>query len=233
MTPSPNRATLSRMHRRRPRGLGQYSPPDYFDTGWANVFVAGCESIGADPLDVAGLLLNESGFDPTARNSIGCAGLNQQCPGSQNFLGDYTVDQYLALPVSEQLGYVFSWFQARMSSAGVSTISAAELYQLNFLPATFQPGETSGYVISSRGDGYYEGNAGLDVDGSGTITLGDLEQVIQNAKAAHPDLYAFLEEQVCLAGGCFGDTQNLVLGAFATGFVGFFAWNWWKTGRLV
>jgi hypothetical protein len=154
------------------------------------------------------------------------------CPGSQNFLGDYTVDQYLSLPVSEQLEYVFAWIQSRMATHGVSTISAAELYQLNFLPATFQPGETSSYVISSKGDGYYEANAGLDVDGSGTITLGDLEQVIQNAKANHPDLYAYLEQQICLAGGCFGDTTTLVLGAFAAGFAGFFIWSYTRTGSL-
>jgi hypothetical protein len=220
------------MRRRRPRGLGQYSPPDYFDTGWASVFVAGCESIGADPLDVAGLLINESSFDPEATNSISCRGLNQECPGSQNFLGDMTPEQYSQLTVSGQLPYVFAYWRSWMDKYGLGSISAAELYQLNFLPATFQPGETSSYVISSKGDGYYEANAGLDVDGSGTITLGDLEQVIQNAKANHPDLYAYLEQQICLAGGCFGDTTTLVLGAFAAGFAGFFIWSYTRTGSL-
>jgi hypothetical protein len=219
---------------RRQRGFGQYSPPDYFDAGWANVFVTGCEAIGANPLDVAGLLINESGFNPGARNSIGCVGLNQLCNSSYGFFSnDYTVDQYLALPVSEQLYYVFEYFQSWLTKYGLGSISAGELYQLNFLPATFTTGETSSYVIATKGDGYYDANSSLDVDGSGAITLGDLEQVIQNAKANNPDLYGYLEEQICLAGGCFGDTQTLVLAGFAAGFASFFAWNWWKTGRLV
>jgi hypothetical protein len=216
--------------RTRPiRGLGQsYSPPDYFDTGWASVFVAGCESIGADPLDVAGLLLNESVFNPTSQNSIGCVGLNQICPGSQGiFSSDYTVDQYLALPVSQQLqAGVFPFWQQMMSNAGVSTISAAELYWLNFLPATFVPNSPSSYVISQQGDPYYSGNASLDVDGSGTITLGDLQQVIQNAKTNNPNLYSYLETQICLAGGCFPTTTTMVIGGLVAGFAGFYVWRY-------
>ncbi len=226
-----DRAEQMRHRRSRPRGLGQtFSPPDYFDTGWAGVFVAGCEAIGANPLDVAGLLMNESGFNPSEQNSIGCVGLNQQCPGSQNFLNDYTVNQYLALPISEQLSYVFAWWQSRMSAAGVSTISAAELYQLNFLPATFTPGESSSYVISSKGDPYYASNAGLDTTGDGQITLGDLQQVITNAQNNNPALFAYLEEQILLCGGLGGFTTTpwLVGGGLAAGFAGFFAWRAWR-----
>lgn len=232
MTPSPNRATLSRMHRRRPRGLGQYSPPDYFDAGWANIFVAGCEAIGANPLDVAGIIIGESGWNPSAKNPSGAAGLNQIAPGNYGiFSGDYTLDQFLNLTVSAQLPYCFQYWQNVMANAGLSTISGRDLYWLNWLPSLYVTGASDDYIIQSRGDPYY--SADLDIGGKGYITAGDLQTRIDNMKASQPSLYAYLEQQICLAGGCFGDTQTLVFAAFATGFAGFFAWNWWKTGRLV
>jgi hypothetical protein len=218
---------------RRPKGLGRppvgfgqsYSPPDYFDTGWASVFVAGCQGIGASPLDVAGLLVSESNFNPGAQNSIGCVGLNQQCPGSQNFLSDMTVAQYLQLTVSEQLPYVFAFWQNWLTQYGIGSISAAELYWLNFLPATFVPNSSSDYVISKSGDPYYSSNTGLDTTGSGQITLGDLQTAIDNAKSNNPDLWSYLEGQILLAGGVFPTTTWTVLGGLVAGVVGFF---WWK-----
>lgn len=221
---------LNRPTRRRLRGLGQsYSPPDYFDTGWASVFVAGCQAIGADPGDVAGLLISESGFNPSAQNSIGCVGLNQQCPGSQNFLGDMTVDEYTQLTVSAQLPYVFAYFQNWLTKYGLGSISGAELYQLNFLPATFQPGESSSFVISQSGDPWYSSNTSLDPDGKGSITLGDLQTAITNAQNNHPDLWNYIQTQIDLAGGIFPSTTSMVWGGLVGGFLGFFAWKRWRS----
>jgi hypothetical protein len=220
--------TISR--RRRTQGLGQsgFSPPSYFDTGWASVFVAGCQALGVDPLDAAGLLISESTFSPAATNSIGCVGLNQQCPGSQNFLGDMTVDQYTQLTVSQQLPYVFAFWQNWIDQYGLGSISAAELYWLNFLPATFVPNSSSSYVISQQGDPWYSSNTGLDSTGSGTITLGDLQTAIDNAKSNHPDLYSYLQTQILLAGGIFPSTTSTVIGGLVLGFVGYFVWQKWK-----
>ena len=214
-------------------GLGQsYSPPAYFDSTWASVFVAGCEAIGVNPYDFAGLLINESGFNPSAVNGIGCVGLNQICEGSQGiFSSYYTADQYTQLTVSQQLPFVFAYAQQWMSQYGLIEISAAELYQLNFLPATFQAGESDSFVISSQGDPYYSSNSSLDVDNSGTITLGDLDTVIQNAKANNPDLYGYLETWITVAGGPLAIAPPLWLaaGSFAAGIAGFYAW---KAGYL-
>jgi len=216
----------------RGTGLGQsYTPPSYFDTGWASVFVAGCEAIGANPYDVAGLLINESGFNPSATNSIGCVGLNQMCPGSQNFLSDYSADQYTQLTVSQQLPYVFVYFSNWMNQYGLLTISAAELYQLNFLPATFQPGESSSFVISQQGDPYYSSNTSLDPGGTGQITLGDLQTAISNAEANNSDLYTYLAEMISLAGGplAIPSWPWLAAGSFAAGFAAFYLMK--KYGR--
>ena len=208
----------TRPHLRHIRGLGQYSPPDYFDAGWAGIFVAGCEAIGADPIGVAEMLMNESGFNPSATNSIGCVGLNQICPGSQGiFSSDYTAAQYANLTVSEQLPYVFAYFQQWLTKYGLGSISARDLYWLNFLPATYVPNSPDSYVIATKGDGYYDANASLDVDGSGTITAGDLQQVLDNQATAKPDLYNYLSTQIYLAGGFFPTTPYLIGGGIALG----------------
>jgi Transglycosylase SLT domain len=211
----------------RMRGFGQYSPPSYFDTGWASVFVAGCESIGADPSDVAGLIIGESGWNPGAQNSVGCVGLNQICPVSYGvFSGDYSVSDYLGLSVSDQLPYAFAYWQQVMGNAGVSSVSGAELYWLNWVPALFVPNSSNSYVIQSSSDPYYD--ASLDIGNKGYITLGDLETRIQNMQSNNPDLWSYLQGQILLAGGIFPSTTTMVVGGVIAGFLGYFAWQHWK-----
>lgn len=217
-------------------GLGQYSPPSYFDATWQSVFVAGCEAIGANPYDVAGLLMNESGFNPSAVNSISCVGLNQMCPGSQNFTSDYTVSQYTALTVSEQLPYVFEFWQNWLSQYGLLTISARDLYWLNFLPATYVPNSPDSYVIVDQNgvnSQYYSQNQGLDVGGTGQITAGDLYQAILNTESNYPNTYLYLAEMITLAGGplAYLPWPYFAAASAAAGFVGFYAWKQWGGGR--
>jgi hypothetical protein len=216
----------------RVRGLGQYSPPSYFDDTWQSVFVAGCEAIGANPYDVAGLLMNESGFNPSAQNSISCVGLNQMCPGSQDFTSDYTPAQYTALTVSQQLPYVFEFWQNWLSQYGLLTISARDLYWLNFLPATYVPNSPDSYVISQEGDAWYSSNTSLDPTGSGQITAGDLSTAISNTESNNPDLYTYLAEMITLAGGplAYFSWPYFAAGTFAAGFVGYYAWKKWGGG---
>ncbi len=212
--------------RRRIRGLGQYNPPSYFDTGWASVFVAGCETIGAAPLDVAGILIGESSWNPGAENSQNCVGLNQICPVSYGiFSSDYSVSDYLNLSVSEQLPYVFAYWQQEMANAGISSVSGRDLYWLNWVPALFVPGSSDDYVIQQQGDPYY--SADLDIGGKGYITAWDLQTRIDNMQNQNPDLWSYLETQIILAGGGLSTTQ-IVVGGLVAGFVGYFIWERWK-----
>jgi hypothetical protein len=212
---------VRRSPRRRPRGLGDFSPPDYFDTGWASVFVAGCEGIGAQPLDVACLIIGESGWNPGAENSVQCVGLNQICPVSYGtFSSDYSVADYLQLSVSDQLPYVFSFWQTQMGNYGLTSISGRDLYWLNWLPALYVQGASDSYVIQKQGDPYYASD--LDIGGKGYITAGDLQTRLENMAANNPDLYGYLQTQICLAGGCFPSTTTMVLGGLAAGVAAFF-----------
>jgi hypothetical protein len=217
----------------RLRGLGQsYSPPSYFDLGWASVFVAGCEAIGASPYDVAGLIIGESGWNPGAQGGSPCAGggyavgLNQLCPVSQGvFTNDYTPAQYLQLTVSQQLPYCFQYWQNVMSNAGVVSVSGEELYWLNWLPATFVPYSSDSYVIQSQGDPYYDPS--LDVGNKGYITLGDLGTRISNMEAQNPNLWSYLWPQITLAGGPLAVVSWpwLAAGSALAGFAGFYIWK--------
>lgn len=223
-------------HNKLRRGLGQsYSPPDYFDVGWASVLVAGAQSIGADPYDVAGLIIGESGFNPGAQGGAPCAGggyavgLNQLCPVSQGVFTNqgYSVSDYLALPVSQQLQVgVFPYWQNVMANNGVTSVSGAELYLLNWLPAYFKPGMSSSDTIVDSSSGYYD--ASLDVGNKGYVTLGDLETRIQNMQANNPDLWSYLSTQIALSGGIFPSTTTTVLGGLALGFLGYFGYQKYK-----
>jgi hypothetical protein len=208
---------------KRMQGMGQsYSPPSYFDTGWASVFVAGCEAIGANPYDVAALIIGESGWYPGAVNpSSGNIGLNQ--------LTSAPVDGYADMTVSEQLPWVFDYWVRQMQQAGLISISARDLYWLNWVPALYVPFAPDSYVIQNQGDPYY--SADLDIGGKGYITAGDLQTRLDNMKANNPDLYSYLAEQITLAGGpvAYFPWPWLAAGSFAAGFAGFFLMQ--KYGR--
>ena len=204
------------MAMRKIRGFGQFSPPSYFDAGWASVFVAGCQSIGADPSDVAALIIGESGWNPGAVNpSSGNVGLNQ--------LTTAPVDGYTSMTVSEQLPYAFAYWQQQMQNAGLSTISGRDLYWLNWVPALYVPNSPDSYVIQNQGDPYY--SADLDIGNKGYITAGDLQTRLDNMKANNPDLWSYLQGQIYAAGGFFPSTTTMVVGGVVAGFLGYFAWQ--------
>lgn len=204
--------------RRIPRGFGQYSPPSYFDEGWANVFVSGCQNIGVDPYGAAQLIIGESGWNPAAQNPSGAAGLNQLASGNYSIFENdgLSLSQYLNLPVSQQLPYVFKYWQEQVSNAGVSTISARDLYWLNWVPALYVPGSPDSYVIQNQGDPYY--SADLDIGNKGYITAGDLSTRLANQATNNPNLWAYLESSIDAAGGWMPTTQWLTLGGIAAGF---------------
>jgi hypothetical protein len=168
-------------------GLGQIQDPlgaalgepSYFDLGWENCFVSLCEAIGTNPYDFAGVIMNESQWNPSATNSIGCVGLIQFCSSSFGvFSSDYSSSQFAQLTVSEQIPYLWQYITNWMNQYNLITISARDIYWLMFLPATYVPNSPDSYVISTSGDAYYSSNQSLDPNGTGQITAGDLMKAI-------------------------------------------------------
>lgn len=73
---------------------------------------------------------------------------------------------------------------ARAERIGVSTASV--IYALNFVPAYAKRATSPDSVLVKKGDGtgFYEANAGLDIDGDGAITMKDMEARVVDRRNA-------------------------------------------------
>jgi hypothetical protein len=88
--------------------------------------------LGTTP-DVIGItLFEESGMDPGAKNSIGCVGLNQFCPGTYEYWVNIPANEYLILSMAQQLDYIGAFWQSKPAWS-----TARDLFWLNFVPATY------------------------------------------------------------------------------------------------
>jgi hypothetical protein len=168
--------------------MGDVDPnwPSYLGDTFATTLVQYSQSIGADPLGILKLLINESGgrLNPNAQNPNGfpsgqyAVGINQFAPVSWGFFAPLTAVQYGQLTAEQQLPYVFGYFKHWMNAYGLSTISPRDLYWLNFLPATYVPNATDLHVIVTSSSGNYQNNQSLDHGHKGFITAGDLQLTI-------------------------------------------------------
>ena len=136
------------------------------------------------------LFAAESGgaLDPSKKNPTGfpagqyAVGINQFAPVSWPVFAPLTVVQYAALTAAQQLPYVFKFWRGYLQKYGLTSISARDLYWINFLPATYVPNSPDSYVIVSPTSGYFAPNKGLARDPSVGITAGDLQAAIDRVK---------------------------------------------------
>lgn len=170
------------------------------DSFW-KAFIAMSDRLGADPVDLATILYNESGgFNPHAVNSILCAGLNQLCPGPGTFgsivenmsLAQWNalsseekvnrIHAYAAKSAEQQLPYVEKYFKQKPAA---SMKSARDIYWVNFLPATYKAGTDDSFVLTRSPAAAYTQNAGFDTDKpkKGYITTGDLRKFTDGIRA--------------------------------------------------
>lgn|GEM_PF-6998945 len=94
-----------------------------------------------DPTDVAIVLYEESGLNPANPGpsaAAGVAGLNQMDTANLASLG-LTRAQWLAMSVSQQLPWIFKFWQslAKSFNGGKFPADAGELVGLNFLPGAY------------------------------------------------------------------------------------------------
>lgn len=154
-------------------------------------------------LDVPGLWLvclfyNESGLNPSIKNSIGAAGLNQMLPSTLAGLG-ITTDQYINGGVDYQLQVMKTFFTpiaGRVKRAG-------DLYLYNFWPDAVISNYPADFVIGKQGDYtvikgltknvIYTSNRSLDFNNDGEITRQDFWDGFENK----------YDELVTVSGGFF------------------------------
>lgn len=135
------------------------------------------------PIDLLGVMMNESGVRATAHNRNGDAsGLIQFMPRTLEGLGwNAGHAAFRQLSADEQMAYVDQYFTPYIQH-GLSP--AARLYQATFLPATLGWGSDFGTVICGRDGPHafaYGPNKGFDRENKGSITVGDLQRAIDRS----------------------------------------------------
>jgi len=124
----------------------------------------------------------ESGLDPAAENAVGCIGLNQTCPRPRGPGFPSSAQAYKASPASVQVAWIARQVISAIKLNGGPFRSAARYWQANLLPATLATAKQPDDVIAARSGPLpdaYAGNAALDADRDGRITLADLGDTLE------------------------------------------------------
>lgn len=163
--------------------MNQGAPPDLDETffiSWVNA----CSRLRIDPVHLARVAYSESGMRPSAHNFNGNAvGLIQFMPSTLLGLG-WTKgwDAFGQLTATEQVPFVERYYRVYAPEC----TSDALCYVATFLPALLHNAAAMGhdYVLCGK-DGplawAYRANPGLDRDGDGRITVGDLSRQLETA----------------------------------------------------
>ncbi len=150
------------------------------EPGFAAALSAVADSLGLDPSYIGAVMSNESGFHPDAVNKdTNATGLIQFMPDTAKLLGT-TVQALRSMTAVEQLDYVRA-FYAKTGRA-IHRDVPGDYYMATFLPAFV--GKPPGFVLARKGQPIYDQNKGLDADGDGTLTVGDVTKKIENTVAA-------------------------------------------------
>jgi len=140
-------------------------------------------------LNAAGLLAlmaSESGIRPDAKNSGGCVGLIQFCPGGGLGGTGKTADELRRMTRSEQWPYVTNyWIKSGLQKG----MTAGDLYGLTHVPNWYKtavkglaigsPARMNAVVASSADGGAYWDNKRLDYNNDGKITVLDYDQEVR------------------------------------------------------
>lgn len=139
-------------------------------------------SMGLDPSYLAACMKVETGgtFSPSIRNPHSKAtGLIQFMPDTARAMGT-TVDELARMSATQQLEYVKRYFRPYLSR--IRPHVPGDYYLAVFWPAAI--GRNASDVIASAGDVVYAQNAGLDRDGDGRITVGDVTATVDGVVAS-------------------------------------------------
>lgn len=144
--------------------------------------------IKAHPADLLGMMASESGLNPAADNGTH-VGLIQFSASSAASVGT-TQAELKKMSRAEQMKYVEKYLVPKLKDVQ-GQVTAGHLYTAVFLPAF--AGKPANFVVAAK-DGslpkgfssaspkWYRSNKGLDGDGDGKITIGDLSQRVEKKK---------------------------------------------------
>jgi hypothetical protein len=127
----------------------------------------------------------ESGMNPGIANQAGAAfyGINQASTQLIDAYANTDPQTYLTWPASKQLSTVVKGMLRALVGSYGPLRSATRVYQGNFLPATLKTARNLNDVITAAPSVFYTANSGLDANGDGAITVGDL--AVKMTQMAH------------------------------------------------
>lgn len=145
------------------------------------------QRINCDYKDLLGLIFCESSFQTVHKNwdgksAIGLIQFTDICIRdlNQTYGTNYTKAQIARMDALEQLDLAEKALIRAKSVAGFSSshrLTASELYAMNFVPKNAQKN-----IVAQRGDSYYGGNEGLDLNRDGKITQAELSEKVRKGK---------------------------------------------------
>lgn len=144
------------------------------------------------PEYVIPVLWNESAFDPTIVNSIGCTGVNQQCPPN-------VPSGYASWSASQQISATAgpAW-RADIAKYGPIR-SGTKLYVANLYPAALAHASTLDSMVTNNAS-VLDANPGIDRGHKGYISVGDMGYLIAKA-AALPQVQSAIAQAYALRPG--------------------------------
>lgn len=143
-------------------------------------------SLGLDPSYIAAVMAIETGrtFSPSIQNPFTQAtGLIQFMPATARAMGT-TVDDLKRMSAVRQLEYVKAFFRPHVGRIRPNV--PGDYYLAVFYPAYI--GRDPGTVIFAAGDTGYAQNSGLDRNGDGFITVGDVTGTVDGVVARAAEL---------------------------------------------
>lgn len=171
-------------------------------------------TLGTDPYDLLVVMASEASLSPSARNPLDksawpvAVGLNQvtrvaaaatglipkeKTPGDGSNMADWKkyADAVVQMSVSQELPIVAAFYAgSERVKAGKTWPNAESIYAFNAAGITSDV--TDATTVYPAGSPGYAGNAGLDIDGSGSVTVKDLRLQIAEVRTRPLYLAAFL-----------------------------------------
>lgn len=145
------------------------------------------QKINCDYKDLLGVIFCESSFQTVHKNwdgksAIGLIQFTDICIKdlNQTYGTNYTKAQIARMDALEQLDLAEKALIRAKSVAGFSSshrLTASELYAMNYVPKNARKN-----IVAQRGDGYYGGNEGLDLNRDGKITQAELSERVRKGK---------------------------------------------------
>lgn len=155
-----------------------------------NEVIALASRLGLDPNELMIVFYKESRINHRAVNrQSGATGLIQFMPATARSLGTTTA-ALAAMSNVEQLAYV----ERYLKPYAPKVKRLIDLYLSVFYPAAV--GKADNYVIARSGSAVYAQNAGLDIDKSGQITVGDVEKWLRQSLPAEGMRYIDSKKKV-------------------------------------